>query len=102
MGVVEKQIKELEKLYTQYLWKKSLVEYLSESRKRNVWDEETTTDPLFRDMIQNEYLWGYNWDNVLLQQQKHKIVWNWENKIAKPDFETNNDFRFKYCLWNNI
>ena len=92
MGVVEKQIKELEKLYTQYLWKKSLVEYLSESRKRNVWDEETTTDPLFRDMIQNEHLWGYNWDNVLLQQQKHKIVWNWENKIAKPDFETNNEF----------
>ena len=92
MGVIEKQIKELEKLYTQYLWKKSLVEYLSESRKRNVWDEETTTDPLFRDMIQNEYLWGYNWDNVLLQQQKHKIVWNWENKIAKPDFETNNEF----------
>jgi len=28
----------------------------------------------------------------LLQQQKHKIIWNGKEQKAKPDFETNNEF----------
>jgi len=88
----QKQIAEIQKLYKQYLGNKTPEKYLNWMKTLKSWDEETTTDPLFRDMLQNEYLWGYNWDNVLLQQQKHKIVWNWETKIAKPDFETNNEF----------
>jgi len=89
---MDKKISAIAKLYKQYLWKRSLQEYLQLSKSSKSGDEETTTDPLFRDMLQHKDLRNYSWDNVLLQQQRHRIVRKWKEWIAKPDFETNNEF----------
>ncbi len=88
----KKRIQELQRLYKQYLGKRTLEEYLTITKSNKTGDEETMTDPLFRDMIESKLLWGYSDNNVLLQQQRHKIHWNNKDITAKPDFETNNEF----------
>lgn len=87
-----KIVNRLKTLYSKYLWKVNLEEYLDQSRQSKIWDEEKVTDSLFEMLIKDKELWGYSSDNVLLQQQQHKTSINWKVSNLKPDFETNNEF----------
>ena len=68
-----KIIPRLKSLYKKYLWSVSLEEYLDQSRASKIWDEEKVTDSLFEMMLKDKELWNYSKDNVLLQQQVHKV-----------------------------
>ena len=60
MADYKKRIQELQRLYKQYLGKRTLEEYLTITKNNKTGDEETMTDPLFRDMIEH-----------LLKRKKH-------------------------------
>jgi type I restriction-modification system DNA methylase subunit len=87
-----KIVNRLKVIYSKYLWKVSLEDYLEQSRQSKIWDEEKVTDSLFEMLIKDKDLWNYSKDNVLLQQQQHKANIDWKISNLKPDFETNNEF----------
>ena len=81
-----KIVNRIKVLYSKYLWKVSLEEYLEQSRQSKIWDEEKITDSLFEMLLKDKDLWNYSKDNVLLQQQQHKTNINGKISSLKPDF----------------
>lgn len=90
--MAHKVVKKIQDHYSRYLWKISLEDYLAESRKSKIGDEEKITDSLFESLIKDKDIWNYSEDTVLLQQQQHKVIINGKRVTLKPDFETNNEF----------
>lgn len=89
---MNKKISKIKTHYQKYLWKTSLQDYLEQSKKSKIWDEEKITDSLFETLLKDKDLWNYSKNNVLLQQQNHKVNICSKKIILKPDFETNNEF----------
>ncbi len=89
---MNKKVSVIKSIYKKYLWNSLLNEYLVESRKSKIWDEEKITDSLFEMMLKDKDLWNYSNDKCLLQQQQHKANIGGKILLLKPDFETNNEF----------